>query len=225
MAQRITIISGAYGSGKTEFALAYAAFLQKKATIKKITILDLDIVNPYFRSRDLQAKLQRQGIEVLSSAPGMEEADIPALNSGMFSVLRDASQQLVLDVGGSDAGARVLGRFANILKGREYDFWLVINPFRPDTINPEKTKELFQKIQEVSRLQPTGLVSNINLGSETTLDLWQAGAAQVLSLQKKIDLPLIYHALARDFYLQNQAFFEEMPILSMDLQLRLPWRS
>ncbi|MGD9154280.1 MAG: ATP-binding protein, partial [Bacillota bacterium] len=122
--KRITIIGGAFGSGKTEFALACA--LKKRAlTDGKTGLIDLDIVNPYFRSRDRAAELEKLGVTVISTQPGFEYADLPALSPQIYALLQDQTYQVVVDVGGDPVGARALGRFNPYFNREAYDFWAV----------------------------------------------------------------------------------------------------
>jgi hypothetical protein len=195
---RITIIGGAYGSGKTEFAIAYA--LKKMTTKGKTGLIDLDIVNPYFRSRDQAVPLERAGVTVISSSSGMETADLPALSPRIFSLLQDRTYQVVFDVGGDPAGARALGRFNPYFQNEPYDFWVVINPYRPNTRNPDEAATLIAGLESASRLQVTGLVSNINLGRETTPEIWRQGLPFIKTLATKLNLPLIYHQVETGFY-------------------------
>jgi hypothetical protein len=198
---RITIIGGAYGSGKTEFAMAYA--LKKVRTEGKTGLIDLDIVNPYFRSRDQAVQLEQAGVTVISTSPGMETADLPALSPRIFTLLQDRTYQVVFDVGGDPAGARVLGRFNPYFQDETYDFWVVINPYRPDTRNPDEAATLIAGLESAGRLRVTGLVSNINLGRETTPEIWRQGLPFIETLAAKLKLPVIYHLVEMGFYQTN----------------------
>jgi hypothetical protein len=222
MTKRITIIGGAYGSGKTEFAIAYA--LKKAATTQgKTGVIDLDIVNPYFRSRDRAAELEKSGIMVVSTQAGLEYADLPALSPQIYTLLQDQTYQVVLDVGGDPAGARALGRFNPYFKNEPYDFWAVVNPYRPDTRNPEEAAALIAGLEVASRLQATGLVSNINLGRETTPAIWRAGLPFITELAVKLKLPVLYHMVALNFYQTNGKLATGTEFFPVKLQMRPPW--
>lgn len=222
MTKRITIIGGAYGSGKTEFALAYA--LKKAATTQgKTGVIDLDIVNPYFRSRDRAVELEKLGIMVVSTQAGLEYADLPALSPQIYTLLQDQTYQVVLDVGGDPAGARALGRFNPYFKNEPYDFWVVVNPYRPDTRNPEEAAALIAGLEVASRLQATGLVSNINLGRETTPAIWREGLPFITELAVKLKLPVLYHMVALNFYQTNGKLATETEFFPVELQMRPPW--
>jgi hypothetical protein len=219
---RITIVGGAYGSGKTEFAVNYVKYLKSKRT-GKTGLIDLDIVNPYFRSRELTTKLEQEGITVVSSELAMENVDIPALSPRIYSLLQDHSYQVVLDVGGDPVGARVLGRYNQYFQAEPYDFWVVVNPFRPDTRDTDETVKLIEKLQKAARIQVTGLVSNINLGRETTLENWRQGLAMVTATASQIKLPIVFHAVEERLLADNTAFFRDYPVFPLHLTMLPPW--
>jgi hypothetical protein len=224
MAERITVIGGAYGSGKTEFAIAHALRKAKNTSIATIVgLVDLDIVNPYFRSRDIAAELGEAGIRVVSSQPGLEQADLPALSPRIFSLLQDRHYEVVFDVGGDPAGARALGRFQPYFRNESYDFWVVVNPFRPDTRNIEEAVTLIAGLERASRLRPNGLVANINLGTETTLELWQEGYEFIQGLKSRLGLPLVYRMVEAGFYEQNRSFFSGPDVFPVKLRMLPPW--
>ncbi len=219
---RITIVCGAYGSGKTEFAVNYALDLKQK-TPGKIGLIDLDIVNPYFRSRDLTNELAKEGLTIVSSGTGFEEADIPALSPRIFSLLQDTSYQVVFDVGGDPAGARALGRFNQYFQKEPYDLWIVVNSFRPDTRSSVEATQLIKAIQNTSRLQATGIVSNINFGPDTTLELWKNGLRLINEISEQLKLPIVYHAVEEKFLEKNLSFFQNYQIFPVELRMLPPW--
>jgi hypothetical protein len=220
--KRLNIICGAYGSGKTEFAISYALDIFKKS-LTKVGLVDLDIVNPYFRSRDVAAELIKKGLTVVSTEPGMEHSDIPALSPRIFSLLQDMSYQVVFDVGGDPAGARALGRFHPYFDKEPYELLIVVNPFRPDTRNVAEAFDLINALQATSRLKATGVVSNINLGTETTLELWQSGLGFISDLSERLELPIVYHVVEEDFYVRNHSFLADYPVFPISLHMLPPW--
>ena len=219
---RITIIGGAYGSGKTEFAVNYAKYLKQKGA-GRIGLVDLDIVNPYFRSRELTQKLAQDGITVVSSELAMENIDIPALSPRIFSVLQDHSYQVVFDVGGDSVGARALGRFNQYFQAEPYDFWVVLNPFRPDTKDANEAAKMIEKLESAARIQATGLIANINLGRETTLEIWHQGLAMVNETSTQTNLPIVFQVVEEKFLADNTAFFNDYPVFSLQLNMLPPW--
>ncbi len=219
---RITIIGGAYGSGKTEFAINYAKHL-KAGTGDRIGLVDLDIVNPYFRSRDLTDQLERTGITVVSSEPGMENSDIPALSPRIYSFLQDCSYRVVFDVGGDPVGARALGRFNHYFRAETPDFWVVINPFRPDTRNADQAAKMIEGLQNAARIQATGLVANINLGRDTTLAIWRQGLPMIQEIASRMNLPIIFQVVEEGFLAANPDFFKDYPVFPLHLTMLPPW--
>ena len=220
--KRLNVICGAYGSGKTEFAISYALDIQKNSQ-SKVGLVDLDIVNPYFRSRDVATELTEKGLTVVSSEPGMEHSDIPALSPRIFSFFQDLSYQVVFDVGGDPAGARVLGRFYQYFSQEPYDLWVVVNPFRPDTRNVTEAINLITALQSTSRLQVTGIVSNINLGPQTTLELWQEGLQFIVDLAERLALPVVYHMVEEHFLAEHHSFLAAYPVFPVTLRMLPPW--
>lgn len=219
---RITITGGAYGSGKTEFAVNYAKHLKKEGS-GRVGLVDLDIVNPYFRSRELTEELEQDGITVVSSELAMENVDIPALSPRIFSVLQDHSYRVVFDVGGDPVGARALGRFNQYFQTEPYDFWIVINPFRPDTKDADEAAAMIGKLQKAAGIQATGLVANINLGRETTLEVWRQGLSIINETAAHTNLPIVYQAVEERFLADNIAFFSDYPVFPLQLNMLPPW--
>lgn len=219
---RITIIGGAYGSGKTEFAVNYTKYLKLENT-GRIGLVDLDIVNPYFRSRDLTIQMEELGITVVSSELAKENVDIPALSPRIYSLLQDHSYRVVFDVGGDPVGARALGRFNQYFKNEPNDFWIVVNPFRPDTRNADEAVKMIGSLQNAGRIQATGLVANINLGRETTLDIWRQGLPMIQEISSRLDLPIVYQAVERGFLAENSDFFKSFPTFPLKLTMLPPW--
>lgn len=222
MNPRITIICGAYGSGKTEYAIAYALQLVEDKS-QKTALIDLDIVNPYFRSRDIAVQLAEQGVTVISTEPGYENSDIPALSPRIFAALQDNSFQVVFDVGGDPNGARALGRFHDYFLRESYDFRIIVNPYRPNTRNTQDMLKLINELAITSRLQPGSLVSNINLGRETTIDIWQQGLPLIRELEEQSHLPLIHHMVEENLWAAHRDFFAKFPVHPITLRMLTPW--
>ena len=221
MTKRITIIGGAYGSGKTEFAIAFAD--KQAAVFPRVGLVDLDIVNPYFRSRDVTRELATTGLTVVSTEPGLEYSDLPTLSPRIYSVLQDQSFQVVFDVGGDPAGARALGRFNPYFLKEDYDFWMVVNPYRPDTRNADEAKVMIEAIQNVSRIRVSGIIGNINLGRETSPEIWEAGLPMIQELGKQLELPVVYQMVEAGFFNQNQEILKDYPVFPVKMRMLPPW--
>lgn len=174
--KRITLLSGHYGSGKTNIAVNLARRL--RASNENVAIADIDIVNPYFRTKDSQAELEKAGIRLISSPYAGSNVDLPALPDEVYSITDDKSVTAVVDVGGDDRGALALGRWRDaILQEGDYEMLFVINRFRPLTATPEDAVEVMREIEIASGIPFTAVVNNSNLGDETTArDVLESGA-------------------------------------------------
>ncbi len=164
--KRITVFAGHYGSGKTNIAVNYALKLREK--YDKVSIADLDIVNPYFRSKDSEKHLEEKGIHLISSEFANSNVDVPAMPAEAYAIIDDLSLRAVIDVGGDDRGALALGRYTpSIIGQNDYEFLLVINKYRPLTPNCASTLEVMREIEVACGMRFTGIVNNSNLGDET----------------------------------------------------------
>ena len=166
---RITLFAGHYGSGKTNIALNYARRLRRFGAV---TLADLDIVNPYFRTKDSAAQLAQEGIDLVVSDFANSNVDFPALPKEIYSLVSSETPDrayVVMDIGGDDRGALALGRYVDDIRaGGDYEMLAVVNAARPLTGNPSDTVEILREIESASRLPFTGIVNNTNLGPETT---------------------------------------------------------
>jgi len=210
--KRITLLSGHYGSGKTNIAVNMAFDLKKR--FENVTIADLDIVNPYFRTKDSQKELEKAKIKLICSEYANTNVDIPALPQDMYSVIDDKSQRAVIDIGGDDRGALALGRYSGgIVSENDYDMLFVINCYRPLTRDAENTLEVMREIENACKLKFTCIVNNTNLGSETTAETVLGVMEEVNSLCSLSGLPLWMHTAERKVAEQLN-----VPALAMDLQ-------
>ena len=168
-AKRITLFAGHYGSGKTNIALNYARMLKRSG--EKVAIADLDIVNPYFRTKDSAQDLQAEGIDLVVSDFANSNVDFPALPKEIYALVAERDRKIVMDIGGDDRGALALGRYApDILQENDYEMLAVINAARPLTQNAAYTVEVLREIEAACRFPFTGLVNNTNLGPQTTAE-------------------------------------------------------
>ena len=158
---KTNIVTGHYGSGKTEFALNLAMNLKKEN--KKVSICDLDIVNPYFRTNDARKLLEENGIKVISSQFANTNVDIPVLPGEVLSVFADKETYKIFDVGGDDDGAIALGTYFHYISKEPYNMYFVVNTLRPMTSTKEEIYEMARNIEAASRLKITDIVNNTNL--------------------------------------------------------------
>ncbi|ABR50381.1 conserved hypothetical protein [Alkaliphilus metalliredigens QYMF] len=189
---RVRIIIGHYGSGKTEFAVNYAIRLAGEN--KKVALADLDVVNPYFRSREKHSLLTDKGIKVISSYVKGSGSDLPAVSGAIVGPLQDTSYDFVLDVGGDSAGARTLARYEEYLKPGLYDMFCVVNANRPGTETMEDVISLIESIEATARAKVTGLINNTHLLRHTTLEDVLKGQELCKKVGEKRNIPIKYIA-------------------------------
>ena len=195
--KRITIFMGHYGSGKTFIAVNYALMLARKN--KAVSIYDLDIVNPYFRTVDALDMLNKEGVELVVSPFAETNVDIPAMNAASYKMIDDKSRFAVLDIGGDDRGALALGRFRDKIKEEnDYECLFVINKFRPETRDVEGVLEIKEQIERAAGIKFTGLVNNSNLGLETTAKDILSGLEFVNEVSRVTNLPVRFTAVRKD---------------------------
>lgn len=217
--KQITIISGHYGTGKTEFAVNLAMAMARDG--RKTALADLDIINPYFRSYERSRELEREGITVFVTS-NRGKADIPSLPPDIMSIFVNREQQSIIDLGGDPAGARLLGVYQPQLDKIDYDFWFVVNHNRAENATIEKTIHYLRMTQAMSKQDVTGIVNNTHLGRETTADDILRGDAFAAEVAEALDLPLIYTVGERKFEkeLKGQLKGSFFPI---DLYMIKPW--
>lgn len=185
------VICGHYGSGKTEFALNYAIHLAKSG--KKTALVDLDIANVYFRSRELRGLLEEYGIHVYGSAFKHEvTAEIPAISAEARKPLEDEDIYTVIDLGGNDSGAMILKQFAKYFKEDNYEMYLVINANRPETSTIEGILRHKEAIERVTGIKVTGIINNTHMLMSTKIDDVLKGYKLAKELEKQLGIPVVY---------------------------------
>lgn len=188
--KRVRIIIGHYGSGKTEFSVNYAINLAEQG--KKVSLADLDVVNPYFRSREKAEFLRKYGIELQSSYVESSGTDLPSISAGILGPLQNESYDFVIDVGGDSAGARTLGRYKQYLVEDNYDMFCVVNANRPETQTLEGVIYHIKTIEETSRAKVTGLINNTHLLRYTTVEDVLRGQELCKEVSKELNIPIKY---------------------------------
>lgn len=187
--KRLTLFAGHYGSGKTNIAVNYALFLAREG--KKVCIADLDIVNPYFRTADSKAVLEKAGIDLISPQYANTNVDLPALPAESYRLVQDRESYGIMDIGGDDRGAYALGRFVPAIKEENnYRLVFVFNGFRPLTRTAEDALEIMREIEAACGLQFTCIVNNSNLGAETTAEDFKSSMDEAEKLSAISGLPL-----------------------------------
>ena len=189
--KKITIVTGHYGSGKTTFSVNLA--VKAAAEGKSAAIVDLDIVNPYFRTADFRDMFEEKWIKLIAPDFANSNLDIPSIQ---FDVVQLAMNEdsLIIDVGGDDAGAVALGRYAEELEqfSDDIDMFYVINQRRTLTSTPDEVTALMYEIEAAARMKHTALINNTNLGNETTLEIVESSRKFAEETSQKTGLPVIY---------------------------------
>ena len=220
MNKRIQIITGHYGSGKTEFAVNMALAFAAKG--EKTALADLDIVNPYFRSAEKRKLLEEHGVRVIATSFS-GYVDLPAVTPEVLTVFDDESYRGVLDVGGDPEGANLLGRYEEQLARAQFDLLCVINANRPETRNAEKAALYLRAIEEACGQKVTGIVNNTHLCRDTTAQDILKGAALSARVSKECGIPVAYHAMEEKFISLVKDQLGEGEIMPIEIYMCKPW--
>ncbi len=213
--KRLTLFAGHYGSGKTNIAVNYALHLAREG--KKVCIADLDIVNPYFRTKDSAKVLEAAGIDLISPLYANTNVDLPALPAESYRLVRDKSIHGIMDIGGDDRGAYALGRFVpDILAENDYRMAFVANSCRPLTRTPEDALTIMKEIENACGLSFTCIVNNTNLAEQTDKDVITGSLDYIDQLCKLSGLPLWLHTAERSVAKTLPEL--NAPVLAMELQ-------
>lgn len=220
--KRVRIITGHYGSGKTEFAVNYVKKLRESVE-GKVAIADLDIVNVYFRSREKKAELEEKGIQVIASNLDTAVADVPAVSGAMTMPVINKEYQYVIDLGGNDVGTLVLGRIKPVLDHSETDFLMVVNAYRPNTSTPEGIIEQMEILEYAAGLKVTGFVNNTNLVRETTVDCLLHGDGVLKEVTKRTGVPVKYVAYVKELLTEDVPEGLSGELFPMEFNMRETW--
>ena len=213
--KRLTLFAGHYGSGKTNIAVNYALQLAKEG--KKVCIGDLDIVNPYFRTKDSAKMLEAAGVDLISPQYANSNVDLPALPAEAYRLVQDTTCFAVADIGGDDRGAYALGRYVPaILQEQNFRMIFVANFCRPLTRTPEDALEVMAEIEQACGLKFTHIVNNTNLGAETTAQTLLDSLDAVQKLSQLSGLPVWFHSAQAQVATQLEGKLE--PVFPLHLQ-------
>ena len=213
--KRLTLFAGHYGSGKTNIAVNYA--LQLAGEGKQVCIADLDIVNPYFRTKDSAKVLEAAGVHLISPQFANTNVDLPALPAEAYRLVTDRKTYGIMDIGGDDRGAYALGRYVpSIVEENNYRMVFVANCYRPLTRTPEEALEVMREIEAACSLKFTDIVNNSNLGSETDADTVLQSIGYIEKLSELSGLPVFLHTAKADVARQ---IAEKLPnVMALTLQ-------
>ena len=213
--KRLTLFAGHYGSGKTNIAVNYALHLANEG--KKVCIADLDIVNPYFRTKDSEKQLSAAGVDLISPQFANSNVDLPALPAEAYRLVEDRSSYGIMDIGGDDRGAYALGRYVPyILQENNYRMVFVANCYRPLTRTPEEAMEVMAEIEAACGLKFTDLINNANLGWETEAGTVLASIDYMEKLSQLSGLPIWLHTAEKA--VADRLEGKLSPVMAMQLQ-------
>ena len=188
---RLTIIIGAYGSGKSEIAVNMSLAQRKALPDKKLLIADLDIVNPFYRSSDCGAVLEEAGIRLITPLYAGSNVDAPVLTPEMYVIFDDESYQGIFDIGGEDMGAIVLGSIRKRIENTDTAIYMAVNTLRPFTSDPEQIAVMTNELTAAAGFKIDGYLNNTNLLEETTAEMLAEGEKKILEASKLTGIPLI----------------------------------
>lgn len=216
--KQIHIFSGHFGSGKTETALNFAR--RERAAGKSVAIIDIDTVNPYFRTNDAAMELRKWGIHLISNGFASTNLDMPIVPASVLGIFDSEYEVVIFDVGGDEDGAYALGQYHRFFCERKYQMHYVINLKRPLTQDAAALYEMAVEIEKASRLRFTDIYNNTNLAKQTDTSVLLSGAAEADKLSEKMDIPVAYHCgtekVIRDLPPNMNAF-------KMDITIKMPF--
>ena len=221
MSKRIEIFVGSFGSGKTEIAINYSIYCRK--SYSQVAIVDLDIVNPYFRTREAKDALNVEGIRVIAPEGNLFYAELPIISPEIKGLIQDSNYHLILDLGGDDTGTVVLGNFKSFIEGSDYEMLLVVNSYRPFTQNIPQIKQMAREIENTSRLKISGIVSNPNLSSQTDEETIKQGHILIKQASRKLKVPIKFICINERFSQKIKTEDFEEPIFYLKRFMKLPW--
>jgi len=220
--KRLTVITGHFGSGKTEISINYAIELKK--LVDKVALVDLDIVNPYFRSREERETLKQDyDVRVVCTEEEYMNADIPALSPEIYGVLQDKRWNTVVDLGGDDIGATALGMFNKYFQEEPYEMIFVVNVNRPFTSTKEGIIKRIRAIEKASRIKVTHLVNNTHLMDDTTIDDILNGYKVTEEVSRETGLPIKFISGKKEI-LEKLPDYIEVKLFPLNLFMKPPWR-
>ncbi|CAH2713654.1 hypothetical protein BACCIP111895_00790 [Neobacillus rhizosphaerae] len=220
---KITILSGHFGSGKTEIAINLALAERKK--FEKTAINDLDIINPYYRSRDVANIFQQHDVELLAPKNRLAAADLPIVSGEIYRVLHDPRYRLIVDAGGDKDGATALGQYYHEWKDLNPELLFVLNGNRPYVSSVDGARYTVEQIEKASRLKITGIINNSNIGADTTMNDIQRGYQLSSRLADELDIPFLYTTISAHLKKEAEDFAKNNQVVFIKRYMKLPWES
>ena len=197
--KRLTILCGHYGSGKTNIAVNMALDLRSKRD--RVAIADLDIVNPYFRSKDSEDEFKQHDIRLICSEFASSNVDLPSMPADLYAITDDRELSVILDIGGDDRGAYALGRLRDAIKNEnDYEMLMVVNRFRPLTPDAPSTVEVMREIEAACGIPFTGIINNSNLAAETDASAVLGSVKYAEEVSELSGLPVVLTTVEERLY-------------------------
>lgn len=217
---RLHIFVGHFGSGKSEIAVNFAIKCANEG--EKVSIVDLDIVNPYFRTNDARKVLEEHGIEVIAPEFANSNLDMPTVPGHIMKVFNNPDRVVIFDVGGDEDGAYALGRYIEHFKRESYKMHLVVNQKRPLTETAEEIVSIAREIEYASRLKVTDVVNNTNIGKFTDTETVISGIPVVRQASRMlgVDVSMIGVKKGNNIFLPKEL---EDKVFNIDIKIKMPW--
>jgi hypothetical protein len=207
----IIVFAGRFGSGKTEIALNYALRLVERE--QSPFLVDLDIITPYFRTRERQDELGHRGVRVVSPFPVGRHIHVPAISPQIRGALEQDDNPVVIDLGGDAQGARAISPYVEAIRQRQHEVFFVVNPFRLSMHSVPSIARAICEIESSARLAVSALVSNPNLMAQSTLASFQEGHAVVRAASQVLDLPIAFAAVEKSLHAQVLEHYPTIDLL------------
>jgi cellulose biosynthesis protein BcsQ len=223
MKPKITILTGHFGSGKTEIAINLA--IQERKQHMKVAINDLDIVNPYYRTRDVEKEFKQHDIELIAPKGHLATADLPIVSGEIYRVLHDPAYRIIIDAGGDKDGATALGQYYHEWIHMQPEMLFVLNANRPYVSTLEGAITTITRIEEASRLKITGIINNSNIGSATTLNEIEKGYELAKQISANTNIPFIYTTIDNSLIAKTTDFAKQNPTTYIQRYMKLPWET
>ena len=220
MKERFHIFCGHFGSGKSEVSVNFAIKCANEG--KKVSIVDLDIVNPYFRTNDAREILESYGIEVIAPLYANSNLDMPTVPGEIMKVFNNPERVVIFDVGGDEDGAFALGRYLEFFKKEDYRMYLVVNAKRPLTETKEEIFSMAAEIEKASRLKITDVINNTNIGKLTDKNILFSKDEEIKEAAKMLGVELSVYSGTKDTLKDIPPELEEKKLI-IDIKIKMPW--
>lgn len=220
--RRVLVLVGGYGAGKTQLAISLAIKWARKE--KPVALVDLDLINPYFRLREIAEILEHEKVEVIRPEGDLAFAENPSLTPQIDGALHDTTRHVVLDVGGNETGATILGRYHTSLEADDVGIFQVVNVFRPFSSTIEEIERLRLDMERKSHLKIQGWINNSNLIDWTTLEDWQKSKQLMRSLVEQSEIPWVASGV-NPKWAEKVGLLWEPEWIPVERYLNLGWKS